>query len=31
MVRFKCNVHPWMFAYVGVVEEALRKVLIVII
>lgn len=20
-VRFKCNVHPWMFAYVGVVEH----------
>jgi hypothetical protein len=21
MVRFKCDVHPWMFAYVGVVEH----------
>ncbi len=21
MVRFKCDVHPWMFAYVGVVDN----------
>jgi len=21
LVRFKCDVHPWMFAYVGVVEH----------
>jgi hypothetical protein len=21
LVKFKCDVHPWMFAYVGVVEH----------
>ncbi len=21
LVRFKCDVHPWMFAYVGVIEH----------
>jgi hypothetical protein len=21
LVQFKCDVHPWMFAYVGVVEH----------